>query len=151
MAIKDRDFIEVLGNLISSSEITWALAEAENELAKYIVFGFKPRCEDKSFMEGVNVIVRYDPVNELILWIEIEFLISTSVSAKDFFGRISGYVMRLGGKVVVKEDGISFIFRVKPEDFIEKLKELIEEVSKLFSESVKSLEYIGYEVLQQNG
>ena len=137
------DLINEASQFLSSEIITWAVSEAEEVGAEYVVFHFKVEgCEG---FEGINLIVKYAPYTELVPNVFIEALLSKELEAKRFIQDIYPTLLRDGFEVAVKKDGISAIRSVPTSTTIsEALIACMEEVRKVLGCKDVNLKYEKY-------
>jgi len=95
----------------------------------------------------VNIIIRYVPLLSRVLWIRIEFLISSNLPAKDFMTRIYNDLVRMGAEVAIKKDSISAIFRVNMNSISEDINRLLSSLKGILGCNALELSYLGYEVV----
>ncbi len=109
-----------------------SLFEDANELsARYVIVSLKLKDRTLRYLKGVNVIFTYLPHISKVMNVNIEFLISKDVSARDFLTRHYKELVGLGGSVAIGDDGISVFLKLGLRNCRRKLEDLIRKVVRI--------------------
>ncbi len=126
-----------LSGLIPKEKIFWAASEADINGNTFLVFKLKP--EGSTYIEGVNLIIKYIPLREEVLWGRLEFVISPSIEAAKFMENVYPKLISLGYKVVVDSEGVFASYKLGQEINESIITQLYEKLCKLLSNSCGTL------------
>lgn len=135
------DFIE---GLVSLRDLEWILSDLESSGFKEALISF---VTDSQIIPHVNVIFSYLGGVELIEWVRVEITLSRDIEALSFFTKYYPALIKSGGEVIVRSDGISVFYKVKLVDETRKLADYVAEVAKLVGTEVGVLRYSGYAIV----
>ncbi|OYT52170.1 MAG: hypothetical protein B6U73_00340 [Desulfurococcales archaeon ex4484_204] len=124
------DVINDFRDIVEPDRLLWVFSEASEVSARYVIMRFNANL---SIIKGVNVIFRYIPMLDKILWIRLEVMISSDVSAKDFFIRIYRELGKMGCEVAIGRNSISIFSDLRPPKLSSKVVNRVREIAKLVS------------------
>ncbi|MEO3994072.1 MAG: hypothetical protein QN229_07205 [Desulfurococcaceae archaeon TW002] len=133
--------INFIGSLISLKDLEWILSDLESSGFKEALISF---VTNSQILPYVNVIFSYLGEVELIEWVRVEITISKDIEALSFFTKYYPALIKSGGEVIVKSDGISVFYKVKLTDETRKLVDYVAKVAELIGTEVSVLRYSGY-------
>lgn len=93
-----------LSGLIPKEKILWAASEADINGDTLLFFKLTP--ESSTYIEGANLIIKYMPLRDEVLWGRVEFIISPSMRAAKFMNEVYPKLISLGYKVIVDSGGV---------------------------------------------
>ncbi len=136
--------IDFVGGLVPVEDFEWILSDLESSGSKEAMMFF---VTNSRILPNVNVIFSYLCGAGLIEWVRVEIAISKDVEALSFFTKYYPELIRSGGEVVVRSDGISVFYRVKLVGETRKLVDYVAEVAKMIGTEVNELKFSGYTII----
>ncbi|MEM4557016.1 MAG: hypothetical protein QXY36_03705 [Sulfolobales archaeon] len=150
MHVKLEYVLEVLSSLIPYDMMVNAFAEAEALLSNDVVFHFGVRCTrpERCFITKMELLIKYDYVNDSVLRVVMEVYLSPELTVEDFFGGLSRVVSRFKGDFELSRDVVKLVFSLHAS----KLGEIFEIIKSLMDALRLDFELLieSYEVLVQN-
>jgi len=133
--------IDFIGGLVPFEDLEWVLSDLESSGFKEALISF---VTDSQILPYVNVIFSYLSEVELIEWVRVEIAVSKDIEALSFFSRYYPELVRSGGEVVIRSDGISVFYKIRLVSETKKLMDYVTMVAELIGTKVSKLSYSGY-------
>ncbi|MEM0014515.1 MAG: hypothetical protein QXS42_04450 [Zestosphaera sp.] len=131
-------------DLLSREDLEWMLSDAEVSGARHVLMAFTT---DSNTIPRVNVVFSYMAGVGLIEWLRVEVLVSKDIEAASFFTKQYSDLIRGGGEVIVRGDGISVFYRVDARTEVRRLRDYVQAVAEVIGVSVGVLRYVGYTLI----
>ncbi|MEM2020662.1 MAG: hypothetical protein QXP80_00345 [Zestosphaera sp.] len=139
------DFTE---GLLRLEDLEWILSDVEVSGLKQVLISFTT---DSELIPQVNLIFSYLPEVGLIEWLRLEVLVSQDVEASSFFTEYYPELIKSGGEVLVRSDGISIFYKVGDVSRFKSLRDYVGVVSNVLNTAVKELRYVSYGLVPAEG
>ncbi len=136
--------IDFVGGLVPVEDFEWILSDLESSGSKEAIMFF---VTNSRILPNVNVIFSYLCGVGFIEWVRVEIAISKDIEALSFFTKYYPELIKSGGEVVVRSDGISVFYRVKLVSETRKLVDYVTEVAKMVGTEVNELRFSGYTII----
>ncbi len=134
--------------LLRLEDLEWILSDVEASGLKHVLISFTT---DSELIPQVNLIFSYLPEVDLIEWLRLEVLVSQDVEASSFFTRYYQELIKSGGEVLVRSDGISIFYRIGNASRFKSLRDYVGIVSSVLNTTVKELRYVSYGLIPAEG
>ena len=135
------EFARELSSLIPEEKIMGAASEADINGDSFLVFGFRP--ESSSFIIDTNLIVKYIPLRDEVLWGRIEFVISPGIEAVSFMEKVYPKLISMGFEIVVESEGIYAYYKLGQEISGSLIKRLYERLCGMLGDRCGTLLFRG--------
>lgn len=136
-----KKLIDFIGDLVPLEDFEWILSDLESSGFKEALISF---VTDSQILPCVNVIFSYLSEVELTEWVRVEIMVSKDIEALSFFTKYYPELVKSGGEVVIKSDGISVFYKIRLVSEAKKLMDYVTMVAKLVGTEVSKLSYSGY-------
>jgi len=136
--------IDFVGGLVPVEDFEWILSDLESSGSKEAMMFF---VTNSRILPNVNVIFSYLCGAGLIEWVRVEIAISKDVEALSFFTKYYPELIKSGGEVVVRGDGISVFYKIRLVSETRKLMDYVSEVAKIVGTEVSELRFSGYTII----
>ncbi|MEM3142813.1 MAG: hypothetical protein QW656_06315 [Zestosphaera sp.] len=136
--------VDFIGDLVPFEDLEWILSDLESSGFKEVLISF---VTNSQLLPYVNVIFSYLSEVELIEWVRVEIIISKDIEALSFFTKHYPELIKSGGEVIVKSDGISVFYKIRLAGEAEKLVDYVTKVADLVGTEVSELRYSGYTII----
>ncbi|MEM0244849.1 MAG: hypothetical protein QXV93_02925 [Zestosphaera sp.] len=136
--------VDFIGDLVPFEDLEWILSDLESSGFKEVLISF---VTNSQLLPYVNVIFSYLSEVELIEWVRVEIIISKDIEALSFFTKHYPELIKSGGEVIVKSDGISVFYKIRLAGEAEKLVDYVTKVADLVGTEVSELRYFGYTII----
>lgn len=136
--------IDFIGGLVSTEDFEWILSDLESSGFKEVLISF---VTDSHVVPYVNIIFSYLSEVELIEWVRAEITISKDIEASSFFTKYYPELIKSGGEVVIRSDGISVFYKIKLSTETKKLIDYVTMIAKLLGVEVGELRYSNYAII----
>lgn len=139
--------VDFVGGLAPLEDFEWILSDLESSGFKEALMIF---VTNSQILPYVNVIFSYLGEVGLIEWVRVEIMISKDIDASSFFTRYYPELIKSGGEIVVKSDGISVFYKVRLAGEAKKLIDYVTRVAELVETKVSELRYSGYMIISSD-